>query len=41
MAQLPAVYRACCYTQPGQNKVEIREDMPLPELGPGEILVNL
>lgn len=41
MTHLPAVYQACCYAEPGQNKVQVREDMPLPEPGPGEILINL
>lgn len=41
MPSLPAVYQACCYAEPGQNKVKIREDMPLPEPGAGEVLVSL
>ena len=41
MADLPKEYKACCYNAPGKNSIEIRNDMQVPEPGPGQVLINL
>ena len=40
MSAIPKQFRACVYDQPGKisTKIEILET---PELGPGEVLINL
>ncbi|KAM3416018.1 hypothetical protein BST61_g9505 [Cercospora zeina] len=38
---LPATYRACTYSKPGEIAIEIKDDVAMPEPGPGEVLIRL
>lgn len=38
---LPATYRACTYSKPGEIAIEIKDDVAMPVPGPGEVLVQL
>lgn len=38
---LPSTYKACVYSNPGTNEISIRDDMPMPKPGPGEVLVKM
>ncbi|CAK1354703.1 Alcohol dehydrogenase 2 [Cercospora beticola] len=38
---LPATFRACTYSKPGEIAIEIKDDVAMPVPGPGEVLVQL